>query len=203
MTPLCEIARKHGTDKGGEHFKAGDTCHTYTVAYWNLFKDQRDNVKRLLEVGVNYGCSLRLWEEFFPSAEIVGLDYNQSSLFTAGRIKCFYADQSNRDSLLRAMSEAGGEFDIIVDDGSHELDHQILTANTLLPFLAPGGVFIIEDILYDCTPSTVTDHIPLLTRPEYRLEIIPCPDGLGRAKCECPKCQHSTPEQLIVIHRAR
>ncbi len=41
-------------------------------------------------------------------------------------------------------------FDVIIDDGSHVTEHQILTAECLLPRLNPGGVYVIED----CYPDT-------------------------------------------------
>jgi hypothetical protein len=202
MTPLCELAKKHATDKGGDHYLAGDTCHTYTVAYWDLFKDKRDSVRHLLEVGVNYGCSLRMWEEFFPKAKILGLDSNWSCLFHTDRITCIGADQGNAKSLIGAMEKYGGPlFDVIIDDGSHELGHQILTANTLLPYLKEGGVYIIEDVTLDCQPESVMDHVPM--PPGYRWEAIACPYGLGKAHCwdGCSNCHGTAAEYLIAIYR--
>ena len=208
MTPLCELARKYQTDKGGEHYMyagvMGDTCHAYTPKYWDLFKDRIADVKYVLEIGINSGASLQMWEEFFPNAKIIGLDINTGTLFNKDRIRCFFADQNNRASLLHAMAQAGPQlYDLIVDDGSHELSHQVLSANVLLPYLAVGGMYVIEDIQYDCMPETVTNHIPL---PDgYEIQIVPCPGGVGKAHCDpgCPKCHGAAPEQLIVIHRRR
>ncbi len=203
MTPLCVMAEKWQTDKGGNHYHAGDTCHTYTEVYHELFKDRREQVKNVLEVGVNYGPSLRMWKEYFPNAKIFGLDCAEHSMkYSEDRIQVIMADQGSAPSLYTALSVAGvQDYDFIIDDGSHELHHQILTANVLLPFLAPGGVYIIEDIALDCTPSSVTDHI--IAPAGYRKQIIPTRMGLGKAHCDpnCPHCHGESVEQLIAYFR--
>lgn len=206
LTPLCEIAKKFGTDKGGWHLIAGDTCHNYTPQYYELLKDRRESVERVLEIGVNYGCSLRMWEEFFPNAEIVGLDCNQLCLFNIGRITSYLADQGSQESLLKAMatiSEAqpGPLFDLIVDDGSHETEHQVLSAATLMPFVKPGGYYIIEDLNIDCHPEIVAKMIQQRYPILMSWMAIDCGIGLGKARChpQCPYCQGTTGEQLLVL----
>lgn len=202
LTPLCEIARECGTDKGGWHLKAGDTCHVYTPVYYDLFKDRRERVRRVLEIGVNHGCSLRMWEAFFTNAEVIGLDINPGCLFNANRIKCFAADQNNGDSLWNAMMQLTGghpipKFDVIVDDGSHLMEHQVFSANFLLPHLADDGIYVIEDIDYDCQPWTIGDQI----NPAFKWHALECGVGLGNAHChpQCRKCCGLEGEQLLVI----
>lgn len=197
MTPLCDMARKWHTDKGGRHLVAGETCHEYTPIYWDLLKDRRNTVTNVLEIGVKYGCSLRMWREFFPNAQIIGLDSNAASLYQEDRIHCFAADQGLAGSLLQAMARCGaGPFDLIVDDGSHETHHQVLTMSTLLPFLAPDGIYVIEDVQIDCHPELLGRWVP----QQYRWEAITCEIGLGKAHCPCPECDGKGPEQLVVVH---
>jgi len=190
MTPLCELAKKHKTDKGGFHLTYGnhttEICHNYTPIYHELFGWRRDDVKRVLEIGINQGCSQRMWAEYFPNAEIIGLDIDVNYLFAEPRIKCFYADQGSADSLLAAMIAAGdGKYDMIVDDGSHEMHHQIVSMQTLLPFLAAGGQYIIEDI--NCHPIDIMQHVPKGFIPRVHKAA----PGLGRAE--------KVNEPLIVI----
>src|ERR1700692_4306194 len=84
MTPLCELARKHETDKGGQHFRYGggdsDTNHNYTPVYHRMFEEDRDSVRNVLEIGVHQGSSVRMWKEYFPRAQIVGIDTNMECL---------------------------------------------------------------------------------------------------------------------------
>lgn len=158
MTDLSELARKWTTDK----------ALYYASFYEQLFKDRRLAVKRLLEFGIGYpelmlkpaaragartyicGASLFMWEEYFPNAEIYGVDMKPEILINSGRIHSFCADQSLEATLLDLIGKfelRGLRFDIIVDDGSHEPEDQIRTAKMCLKFgvLAEGGLYIIED----------------------------------------------------------
>jgi hypothetical protein len=207
VTLLCDLADKHMTDKGGTSTVyggvPGDTCHNYTPAYHAMFGDRRESVRRVLEVGVNAGSSLRMWEEYFPAAEVIGLDIRPEVLFAAGRIRCYQADQGVRQSLQAAVAAAGGgPFDLIIDDGSHLEAHQIVTAETLLPLLAPGGVYVIEDIDIDCRPELLADRI---TAPEgLAWEAVPTGVHIGKARCRpgCEFCGGTAGETLIVWRRA-
>jgi hypothetical protein len=199
MTPLCELARKYGTDKGGDHLQAGDTCHRYTPAYHELLKHRRDDVKWVLEIGIGHGCSLRMWKDYFPNAQIVGIDSNKDCRFKEDRIHTFCANQSSEANLL-AVARAIGEpaLDLIVDDGSHEPAHQIFTAQVLLPYLSADGIYVIEDIEPDCKPELI--GIPIVAeRRDYAWSAIPTGRGIGRAYCRCG-CEGG--EQLVVLRRA-
>ena len=193
LTPLCEIAKKFGTDKGGWHEIAGDTCHRYTEVYHRLFKDRRKQVKNVLEIGVNYGCSLRMWEEYFPNAQIIGIDCNAGSLFNEGRIRCFPADQNNPEQLEGVLNLVGiHKFDLIVDDGSHEPSHQILSARVLLKNVAEGGWYIIEDVYPDCNPIPLPELVKFA-----KWQILSCGVGIGKAHCGCPE-KH---EEVLIAYQ--
>ena len=163
LTPLCELAKKYQTDKGGRHFmyngQPSEHCHEYTPLYYDIFKDKTEKVRRVLEIGVNSGASLRMWEEFFPNAEIIGLDIDFNYLFNAGRIKCLYANAGDSESLRGAVLDAGSMplYDLIVDDGSHDLSDQVCSLQTLLPMLAPDGVYIVEDCYH---PHNILAAVP-------------------------------------------
>lgn len=140
MTPLCEIAKRHGTDKY--------VPHGYTPIYDRLLSGRAAAVQKVLEVGIGKGKSLRMWEEFFPHARIIGIDIKPELLINAGRIESLLGDQSDKQQTRQIASELGGNFDLIVDDGSHDPLLQVSALETLLPFLADGGLYAIEDIRY-------------------------------------------------------
>jgi len=195
MTPLCHICRHYGSDKGGNHLKAGDTVHRYTPVYHDLFKDRREQVRNVLEIGVNYGCSLRMWRDYFPFASIIGLDSNEECIFREERIWCYAGDQYNENDLIHVVEDVGEvRFDLIVDDGSHEPAHQIFSAQVLLPFLKRDGFYVIEDIYPDCKPELIGN--PICADETFRWDAIPTGRGLGKAHCGCGCGQG---EQLVVI----
>ena len=187
MTDLCDIARKYGTDKGGNHTIAGSVCHNYTPIYHSLLADKRRSVLRVLEVGINTGASLRMWRDYFSYATIYGIDIDPACLIREERIISTQADQTDRSSMLAALDHFGQYkghrgrssivFDLIVDDGNHSPEAQIAAYNTLLPYLAPDGVYAIEDgeDLVRVSP-TADAGIPL----GYCMVIEPAPGAIGR-----------------------
>jgi hypothetical protein len=158
MTPLCRMARRYGTNKADEG---------YTPFYYELFKGR--DVTRLLELGIGapglsggvsaWGASLDMWEMFFPCAKIYGADIDPELLINRGRITSYQVDVTNVDSLRALGERSGGNFDVIIDDAVHLPGPQILACQTLLPFLARGGVYIIEDVA-NCHPHAIIAELP-------------------------------------------
>jgi hypothetical protein len=142
---LDALGRLHGTDKasGG---------HNYLTAYEPFFAPLRDGEITLLEIGVKQGASLRVWRDYFPKARIIGVDIAPLARDHAeDRIAIEIADQGRRPSLMD-IAKRHGPFDIIIEDGSHLWQHQILAIMTLVPQLKPGGLFVSEDLQVSFPP---------------------------------------------------
>ena len=143
---LKPIAAKYGSDKCA--------WHSYGPIYDSIFTGA--TVRKVLEIGIGCkavmgeayenGASLRMWAEYFPDAEIYGLDIRPDALVNEGRIHSVQCDQGKIASLLAARDFIGADFDLIVDDGSHQPEHQILSACVLWPCVAPDGCYVIEDV---------------------------------------------------------
>ena len=80
-----------------------------------------------------------MWRDYFPNAIIHGLDTDIDTLFVATRIRTHWGDSRLWTSGLR--------FDLIIDDGNHDQKAQLETRANLLPLLATGGIYVIEDII--------------------------------------------------------
>lgn len=152
-TPLCEIAFKYGTDK------CPQIGHNYTPVYYEMLKDKRESVKKVLELGIGSsqtmawipkhyqtGASLRMWRDFFPKAQIYGVDRHPSTIFEDERIKTFMLSTTNPDNLKKLIIEIGSDIDLVIDDGPHNERFQLQTARTLLPLFQKGCIYIIEDV---------------------------------------------------------
>lgn len=140
---LTALATAHGTDKWGRH--------RYTIHYERHLAAFRERDIRLLEIGVGGhkakrlgGASLRMWKAYFPRAEIIGLDLYDKSSLSEERITILQGDQGDAE-VMRRIGETYGPFDVIIDDGSHENAHVITSFRALFPFLAEGGVYVVED----------------------------------------------------------
>ena len=67
-------------------------------------------------------------------------------MWAENRIKIFQGSQVDVD-FLNKLTGMVGKFDIIIDDGSHIVNHMLLTFKTLSKYLKVDGLYIIEDIL--------------------------------------------------------
>ena len=140
MKTLDEIALASGTDKHS-------LSHNYTCYYEIFLEPIRNDHINLLEIGIDKGNSLRLWKEYFPNAEIHGIDIIDCSEHADDRIIIHVADQSKEDELFRFGQRFPQYFDIIIDDGSHQSGDMILSFEILFSYLKSGGIYVIEDLL--------------------------------------------------------
>jgi tetratricopeptide (TPR) repeat protein len=144
IDPLTRLAVKHGTDKWGPHF--------YTPLYHELFSRLRDRPIRLLEIGIGGydfktvgGASLAMWADYFTNGQVTGIDISEKRLTLNPRIKLLQGSQ-NDPAFLKYVCDERVPFDIIIDDGSHNPKDVVASFQTLFPFLADGGSYLIEDM---------------------------------------------------------
>jgi hypothetical protein len=176
-TELCEIGKKHKTDK---------QWHGYTKVYYEIMKELKDENINFLEIGIYFGASLRMWHEFFKKGKIYGIDngrmlpksgmipggrdgtqidilsvddvkllqpeavvdYNNFSWINNDKIKCFIADQRSKKQLENALKYFNcNKFDFILDDGQHFQEHQQKSLALLLKNIKSKGYYIIEDVV--------------------------------------------------------
>lgn len=163
LSELCVLGAKHRSDK------TPVIGHSYTLFYHNILGPIRNRVKKVFEIGigfqetmpvVNYkvGASLYMWEDYFPNAQIYSCDIRADLKIETDRIKTFRCDQSQSGDLSKLAEDLGGNFDLIVDDGSHVSDHQIISAIALVPYLSEYGYYFIEDVHKDNVVK-VTDQL--------------------------------------------
>ena len=164
MKSLTEIANYYGTDKGTIGPSVGWIAHNYTDIYESYLWRYRQASINLLEIGLGVtgqrwdaqivhgrnkgGASIKMWYDYFPNANIYGIDINPSTFLENDRIRTFAVDQGNKDDLINFLKSIGKiEFEVIIDDGSHRPDHQQITLSILFERLKSGGLYFIEDLL--------------------------------------------------------
>lgn len=135
---LSELAVKYGSDKWSAK-------HSYTAWYYAQFAARRETVRKVVEIGVGEGASLRMWREFFPNAMIIGFDNDPARIFTDERIRVIQGDQSKFSDLQSLIWEMEWDVDLFIDDGSHDLIDQLYTAQVVKPSL-PLATYVIEDV---------------------------------------------------------
>src|SRR4051812_4333214 len=138
-TELCRIAARHDTDKGVD----------FTSVYHSLLSHLREAPLRLLEIGLYNGGSLRMWREYLRNATLHGIDVDRRTLAYELEIpgtKVRLGDQADARALRAFVDEVGGSYDVILDDGGHTMEQQIVSFEVLFPHVVSGGVYIIEDL---------------------------------------------------------
>lgn len=147
LTELCLLADKYGTDK------CLKLNHSYTPYYYQLFNPIRNEVRRVMELGigrtkpsrgVKSGASLKMWRDFFPNAQIYGIDIVRWTQFSDKRIKTFLGDGTDK-AFMEEVLKKTGDVDIFIDDGSHQKEDQMKTVKIMFPH---AKIYIIEDVMY-------------------------------------------------------
>ena len=139
-----QIAAKHGTDKTKDH--------EYHNMYGKILGTMKYKRLSLLEIGLgcnmNYGPgrSIPVWRDFLPKVNLSILEYdgNCAEKFRSKVEQLFIGDQSDFKTLKEVAK--GGPYDVIVDDGGHQVTQQINSLIGLWPALKSGGVYFIEDL---------------------------------------------------------
>ncbi len=137
---LDKLALEAGTDKSSNF-------HNYTEVYSELFASLRDKPIKFLEIGIYRGNSVKLWENYFPNGELHFIDITDAYIqHSTSRSYYHFLSQSDRNALDQFGRNTGGEFDVIIDDGGHTMNQQIISFQHLFPFVKSGGIYIIEDL---------------------------------------------------------
>lgn len=156
---LTDLMNFHGSDKGGKN-----NDHNYSEYYSEIFFYKKKKIKNFLEIGLgtnntnlpsNMGsegkplASLRAWRDYFVNANIYGADIDKNILKDEERIKTFYVDQTNPETISALFKQIGlDKFDVILEDGLHEFNANICFFENAIDYLDDNGVYIIEDIYY-------------------------------------------------------
>lgn len=119
---------------------------TYFQAYDDLLSEYRGKEITFVEIGILGGGSLFMWRDFFgPRARIIGIDLNPSAKkWEADGFEIFIGSQSDPD-FWRGFVEKVGPVDVVLDDGGHTYEQQIVTVEEMLANINDGGKLIVED----------------------------------------------------------
>lgn len=121
--------------------------HHYIPLYDYHFSRFRNSQVRLLEIGVSGGGSLAMWRQYFgDKATIFGIDINPKCLqYNDSVASVRIGSQDDSEFLAGVVREMGG-VDIVIDDGSHVMNHVRKSFDTLYPLMSEGGVYLVEDL---------------------------------------------------------
>ncbi|MGB0507449.1 MAG: hypothetical protein ACPGGK_14745 [Pikeienuella sp.] len=220
---LTELADKYGSDKGSSKYR-------YTELYHMLFSPYREQPINFLEMGLLIGGpehgndasratgdlpSIRMWLEYFPKAHITGLDISDFSFFENDRFDFVQCDMDKRANITEAIVDRRA-FDIVIDDASHASHHQQNAFLEIFPKLAPGGLYIIEDLRWQPKPyevsgitktaalfqSYLNERIFTHTDPDVAAAFDALRSQISGVFIFQAKYQKHRKDQVLVVHKA-
>ncbi len=101
---------------------------------------------QVVEIGIYSGGSLEMWRRYFgDQCRIAGIDIEPACRAYSDQAEIFIGDQADRKFWAEFRRQVPS-FDVVLDDGGHQPEQQMVTLEETLPYLKPGGVYICEDI---------------------------------------------------------
>ena len=158
---LSDIVDNNKTDK--------NTVHSYLDLYQQLLFNKKETAKNVLEIGIDRGGSIKLWNDFFVNANVYGLDImdinsvweeikNKEKILLYTSINAY-----NNDFFMNNFLNKNIKFDFMLDDGPHSLESMILFIKLYSQLLTDDGILIIEDVQswdwIEILKNQVPDHL--------------------------------------------
>ena len=139
--PLRDYAQKYTVGPG---FWKWD--HYYDIYHRHLQKYVGSPVN-VCEVGIFSGGSIDMWLSYFgDGCHVYGVDLEPACKnYERSNVTIKVGDQEDATFWRQFQCEVP-RIDVLIDDGGHTPQQQIVTLEQMLPFLSPGGVFICEDV---------------------------------------------------------
>ena len=141
----CSYVTEHGSDKLD--------WHAYMPVYEERLETYRDSAERVLEVGVQGGGSIVMWQKYFTNANIVGVEWcgsevlrEKSRQLLDDSKSCIHWNTDGYNPQTVEMLRQYGSFDIVIDDGPHTIESQCYFALHYSQLVKVGGLVIVEDI---------------------------------------------------------
>lgn len=149
---LKRLFDQQGSDKATHHnyhliygFVLADLHTPDAILEIGIGTNQPDVVSTMGTTGTP-GASLRAFRDHFANTNIYGADIDKRIFFEEDRIQCLYLDQTDPDSFDEIDKLLPAKLDLIIDDGLHSPDSNILTLAFALRKLKDNGWAVIEDI---------------------------------------------------------
>ena len=131
----------------------------YPAIYDKHFWQYRDKEITVLEIGVQRGGSLEIWEKYFPKAKIYGIDLSSSGYYNS-TVKDKYKDrlipiQGNSHYVADLVPQV----DLVFIDADHSYNGCFGDIVAYKPKVRSGGILSGHDIDYPGVNSAVSKLI--------------------------------------------
>ena len=148
-TELCILGRKFKTNKSSLNLDGHRSG--YTGFYSIIFQHLKEKNCNFAEIGIEKNGSTKMWRRYFTKALIYCFEKNEEKINFAKKqklnnVKYLHIDVQNPATIKKSFTKTNKKFDVIIDDSTHEFEHQINIIHNVHKYLKKGGFLIIEDI---------------------------------------------------------
>lgn len=117
------------------------------MRYYDFFlRDFIEEDFTLLEFGCLRGQSLRMWQEYFDKAQIVGVDLDEETKKNQDTRIDIYIGNATAVKTYEDLTGKYKNIKVIIDDASHAWGDQRTSLELFWKALSNGGYYIIEDL---------------------------------------------------------
>jgi cephalosporin hydroxylase len=141
---LIDIVDNSRTDK--------NTVHSYLPLYQQLLEKKKNSARNILEIGIFWGGSIKMWADFFTHAQIHALDVLHTNfvwdeLKKNDRITLYTStDAYNEDFFRTNFLDQNIKCDVLLDDGPHTLESMQQFIRLYSQIMTEDGILIIDDV---------------------------------------------------------
>ena len=113
---------------------------TYFHSYDHFFRQYRNSKITFVEFGVLSGGSLFMWRDYSgEQSRIIGVDFNPNAKkWEKDEFEIYIGNRSDAEFWENFLNTVGS-VDVVLDDGGHTYEQQIVTLGCLLPAVNDGG----------------------------------------------------------------
>lgn len=118
----------------------------YFEVYHRALSKFRGRPIKFLEIGMQNGGSAKMWRHYFGAqAHIIGIDVDPAcKALESDDLEVWIGDQASPE-FWEELLEDHPDIDVVLDDGGHTMQQQLVSFYTLFPRLKDGGVYLCED----------------------------------------------------------
>ena len=148
---LDKIFHYYGSDKANIFKKTEDKGNGYSIFYEKKFEKLKNNNINILEIGSYSGASAAAFAKYFSDSNIFCFDINISNFkYKSKNIHVFGLDINNEKKVKKTFDKillkyGIKNFDIIIDDGSHNLSDILFGLKLFYHLVKKNGLYVIED----------------------------------------------------------
>ena len=148
---LDRLFYHYGSDKADTFKKTENKSHGYSNFYEQKIEKFKNRKINILEIGSYAGASAAAFVKYLPKSNIFCFDINISNFkYKSKKIHVFGIDIKNQKKTIKTLNRIVDqfkikEFDIIIDDGSHNLSDILIALKFFFKYLKNKGLYVIED----------------------------------------------------------